>query len=308
MSLALRFVHGATSGPDFDPTLMRRKLVAAIETPIGTSPWAMPTYTPPPPEWVCTLPVANPFPVDPRLYPSPFLAPLSGEEQERACVVMEGDWLGLPLTREDLDVRCLRPGRRLSQTIVDLFFTKLGEFCRPYEGWHFADSNLFAHLHNSSPPGRGACKSLARLVLRHEFVVMPCCLSDHWILVLIRNGAAGGRPLVHLLNSVPGLEQGALVGTLRAALGTPVLNLQGWPITPWAFARIPCQRQAPESVDCGVHLLYNAVSLALRFVHGAASGPDFDPALMRSRAAAAIAAEIGTPPWITPSGGGPSLR
>ena len=246
--------------------------------------------------WIFEIPVSAPVVVDGPPPASPFSADLSQMEFQRYGEAMEGSLPDLWSDRPDLDIRCLRPGHRVSQKVVDLFCAKLGAGCQPAGDWHIADSNLFTHLHSASPPPRGACVKLAKLVRDKEYILLPCCLSEHWILVLLRSGATGGRPVVHIFNSIPGHLDRALLRTLRGALGKSLPEVSEWPKS-WINLRIPCQRQAKGSVDCGVHLMYNAASLAMRFVFGADSGPAFHPDSMRIRAAAIIAAEPGTPNW-----------
>jgi hypothetical protein len=229
----------------------------------------------------------------------PILFPLSHEDQRLYSDVISGMDPSTPLgTNPSLDVRCLRPGKRISESVMDAFFQKLSIWVEHNPDWGVAQSDLFAHLRHSSPPSRGACSKLARLLRAKDFALLPCCLYDHWILVLIRSNRLSGpleHRVIYLVNSLGTHLDHLLMSVLNEALGMN-LPFDSWPLT-WSQAKIPCQQQGQGSVDCGIHVMHNALSLAARFSLGFFAGPSFSPSDFRIRAAAAIASPVSSALW-----------
>jgi hypothetical protein len=251
-------------------------------------------------EWQLDLPVNNEVVGEQRRPTSPLLHPVSEAERELYLKVTSGEVPGLPLQGNPLlDVRCLLHGRRISESIMDRLFGKLAEWGSLNPEWAFVQSDLFAHLRSSSPPHVGACQRLAKLLSEHDFVMLPCCLHDHWILVIIRSTRLVGNPAnraIYIFNSLGSHLERQLLSILNAALGTSLPERQMWPLT-WSSVTIPCQRQKEGSVDCGIHVIHNALSLTSRYAIGLVAGPRFSPVDFRIRAAAAIASPVTTSPW-----------
>jgi hypothetical protein len=182
---------------------------------------------------------------------------------------------------------------------MDLLFGRLAEWGARNPEWEFIKSDLFAHLRSSSPPPTGACERLAKLLKEKDFVMLPCCLEDHWILVIIRSTRLAGSPTnrnIYMFNSLGNQHERRLLSILNAALGTHLPGTMMWPLT-WRPVSVPCQQQKPGSVDCGIHVMHNALSLASRYAIGLVAGTRFSPKDFRVRAGVAIASPVSAAPW-----------
>jgi hypothetical protein len=229
----------------------------------------------------------------------PALQPISDEDRRLHRKVILGKVEGLPLGRNPkLDVRCLSQGKRISESVMDLFFGRLSDWVARNPDWAILRSDMFAHLRHSSPPSKGACLKLATILRAKDYVMLPCYLDDHWILVIIRSNRLAGNAnhrIIHVINSLGSHLNHLLLSILNGALGAN-LTLHNWPVT-WTQVTVPCQQQNQGSVDCGVHVMHNSLSLASRFALGLYAGPSFSPDDFRVRAAVVIATPAPAPLW-----------
>ena len=107
----------------------------------------------------------------------PALHPISDGDRRLHRKVVLGKVGSLPLGRNpNLDIRCLSQGKRISESVMDLFFGRLSDWIARNPDWAILRSDMFAHLRHSSPPPKGACTRLERSSAQRTMSCSPAAL------------------------------------------------------------------------------------------------------------------------------------